>query len=268
MNRSVLILLISALSPIVNALDQRPVLSLVIDDLGYSFKQGAAAIELPGDHTYAIIPGTLYGRKLAEFARLKSKEVILHLPLQASSISASSESNTLNESMNEDQITENTLKMLSEFPNIKGINNHMGSRLTEIDYFMRPIMESIKSFSSKLYFLDSRTSSRSIAYYQAKNSGLDSIRRDVFLDNEHGNIESLRLQFKTWLLKARRRGSAVAIGHPHKSTISFLTEYLPRAEKFFRFKNISALIATDKEDSNVESESALISNLELNGLKH
>lgn len=47
------------------AADQRPVLSLVIDDLSYSLKQGMAAIDLDGDHTYAILPGTTYSRKLA-----------------------------------------------------------------------------------------------------------------------------------------------------------------------------------------------------------
>lgn len=122
--------------------DQRPVLSLVIDDLGYSYQQGQAAINLQGDHTYAIIPGATYSQKLASFAQQKDKEVILHLPLQASSSLAPMEPNALNEKMDEDQITSNLQSMLSAFSNIKGVNNHMGSHLTAIDYFMRPIMDS------------------------------------------------------------------------------------------------------------------------------
>jgi polysaccharide deacetylase 2 family uncharacterized protein YibQ len=238
--------------------DQRPVLSLVIDDLGYSFKQGKAALSLGGDHTYAIIPGTTYGKKLASLADKNSREIILHLPLQASNLLAASEPNTLNESMNEDQITLNTVAMLSEFPNIKGINNHMGSHLTEISYFMRPIMESIKAYRSQLYFLDSVTTSRSVAHIEAINSGLDSVKRDIFLDNEHTNPESIKLQFNLWLNKARDTGSAVAIGHPHPGTMALLTENLPLFEKDFQFMRISQLIsATKTADQPIKAQTYL-----------
>jgi polysaccharide deacetylase 2 family uncharacterized protein YibQ len=245
-NRFLPLLAMLVSAPLVGA-DQRPILSLVIDDLGYSFTQGKSALNLTGDHTYAIIPGTTYGKKLAALAYKNSKEIILHLPLQASNVRAASESNTLTESMDEDQITLNTVAMLSEFPNIKGINNHMGSHLTEISYFMRPIMDSIKAYRSQLYFLDSRTSSRSVAYNEALNSGLDSVSRDIFLDNEHTNLESIKLQFKLWLKKARDNGSAVAIGHPHLNTMAHLTETLPLLQKDFRFMRISQLISVVKQ---------------------
>jgi len=227
--------------------DQRPVLSLVIDDLGYSLTQGKAALNLMGDHTFAIIPSTTYGKKLAALAYEKNKEIILHLPLQASSIRAAAESNTLTESMSEDQITLNTLAMLSEFPNIKGVNNHMGSHLTEISFFMRPIMESIKAYRSQLYFLDSRTSSRSVAYIEATNSGLDSIKRDIFLDHDYKNMKSIKFQFDLWLKKARDTGSAVAIGHPHSNTMKLLAEQLPLIEKDFQFMRVSQLISIAKQ---------------------
>lgn len=225
--------------------DQHPILSLVIDDIGYSLSRGQAAIKLEGDHTYAIIPGASNSHKLANLARQLGKEIILHLPLQSSRPSAPSEPNALNESMDENQLTRNMVLMLSEFPGIRGINNHMGSHLTEISYFMRPIMDSIRRHSPKLYFLDSRTTPRSIAYSEAVSSGLDSISRDVFLDNQHNNIESIRLQYQIWLEKARQRGSAVAIGHPHLNTIQFLRENLPEAAKDFRIMRISKLIEMD-----------------------
>lgn len=238
-------------APVTGA-DQRPILSLVIDDLGNSFKLGKVALDLAGDHTYAIIPGTVYGKKLAALAKKNDREIILHLPLQATSPDAASEENTLTASMNEDQIAGNTVTMLAEFPNIKGINNHMGSHLTEIGYFMRPIMESIKAYRSQLYFLDSRTSADSVAYIQALNTGLDSVRRDVFLDNQHTNIESIKFQFKRWLKKARATGSAVAIGHPHPSTMTLLKEELALIAKDFQFMSISRLISAGKgtEESN------------------
>jgi polysaccharide deacetylase 2 family uncharacterized protein YibQ len=225
-----------------NADDQRPVLSLVIDDLGYSMVRGQAAIELEGDHTYAIIPNATYSKKLAYFANERDKEVILHLPLQSSSALAAREPNALNESMNEDQLEITLQDMLTAIPNIKGINNHMGSRLTEIDYFMRPIMDSIRSYNPDLYFLDSLTTPHSVARLVAQNSGLKSITRDVFLDNDYNNVESIRLQFQIWLKRAQDYGSAIAIGHPHKSTIDFLNESLPNASVDFNFMSVSKLI--------------------------
>jgi polysaccharide deacetylase 2 family uncharacterized protein YibQ len=132
--------------------------------------------------------------------------------------------------------------MLAAMPNIKGINNHMGSHLTEIDYFMRPIMDSIRSYNSNLYFLDSLTTPRSVAQHVALNSGLDSISRDVFLDNDYSNVESIRLQFHIWLRKAQEQGFAIAIGHPHSPTIEFLADNLREVEKSFEFMSVSKLI--------------------------
>lgn len=223
--------------------DQRPILSLVIDDLGYSFQKGKEAIALDGDHTYALIPGTAYSKKLATLAKESNKEIILHLPLQALDKGSAMEANVLNEAMDENLLFENLNVMLSEFPGIRGVNNHMGSHLTAIDYFMKPIMDGIKSYNPNLYFLDSRTTPNSTAYYQAKQSGLDSLTRDVFLDHDKDNLASIKLQFEIWLQKARDRGSAIAIGHPHVMTIEFLRENLGNIRDEFRIQSISKLIS-------------------------
>ncbi len=161
--------------------DQRPVLSLVIDDLGYSLENGKAAIDLVGDHTYAILPGAVYSQKLANLAHSQHKEVILHLPMQSIHSQAAHEANALNEAMDEDQLTASVHSLLAQIPFIRGVNNHMGSHLTEFDFFMRPVMDSIRGYNPGLYFLDSRTSPRSVAYAQALDAGLKSITRDVLL---------------------------------------------------------------------------------------
>jgi len=227
------------------AADQRPVLSLVIDDLGYSLKNGMAAIDLDGDHTYAILPGAVYSRKLARHAHGQNKEVILHLPMQSISSRAAHEPNALNEAMNEDQLTANVHSLLAEIPFIRGVNNHMGSHLTEFDFFMRPVMDSIRGYNPQLYFLDSRTSPRSVAHAQALDAGLNAITRDIFLDNE-ANPESIRLQYNIWLTKARERGSAIAIGHPYPNTLAVLRESLGATNTDFRFLRISSLISERK----------------------
>ena len=226
--------------------DQRPVLSLVIDDLGYSLANGIAAIDLNGDHTYAILPGAVYSQKLAQHAHQQHKEVILHLPMQSISSTAAHEPNALNETMDENQLTTNVHALLEKVPFIRGVNNHMGSHLTEFDFFMRPVMDSIRGYNPGLYFLDSRTSPRSVAHAQALDAGLSSISRDVFLDNQP-NPESIRLQFNIWLTKARARGSAIAIGHPYSNTIEVLRTQLPTTDGEFEFLPISKLIEERKQ---------------------
>ena len=243
MARAWLILLIAFASA--TAADQRPVLSLVIDDLGYSLENGRAAINLDGDHTYAILPGAVYSQKLAYHAHGKNKEVILHLPMQSIHSKAAHEANALNEAMDEDELTTKVHSLLAQIPFIRGVNNHMGSHLTEYDFFMRPVMDSIRGYNPGLYFLDSRTSPRSVAYAQALDAGLSSITRDVFLDNEP-NPESIRLQYNIWLTRARERGSAIAIGHPHAHTIEVLRQDLPAADQEFQFMRVSKLIRERK----------------------
>ena len=247
MLRPCLTLLLSALACNTSA-DQRPVLSLVIDDLGYSLEHGMAAIDLAGDHTYAILPGASYSQKLAHHAHDLNKEVILHLPMQSISSRAPREPNALNESMDENQLTANVESLLAKIPFIRGVNNHMGSHLTEFDFFMRPVMDSIRGYNPKLYFLDSRTSPRSVAHAQALDAGLRSISRDIFLDHEL-NATSIRLQYDIWLTKARERGSAIAIGHPYPATLDILRENLAETNVKFNFMRVSRLIE-ERRDRN------------------
>ncbi len=217
-------------------------LSLVIDDLGYSLENGIAAIDLVGSHTYAILPGTSYGQKLARHAYKLNKEVILHLPMQSIGSASTREPHALDASMDEDQLTKKVHSLLTKIPFIRGVNNHMGSLLTEFNFFMRPVMDSISGYNPQLYFLDSRTTPRSVAYAQALDAGLNSITRDIFLDNEL-NLASIRLQYQIWLEKSRLHGSAIAIGHPHKETIQVLRENLPDTSRKFHFMPVSELIS-------------------------
>ena len=137
------LILLLAVSAASNA-DSRPVLALVIDDLGYSLEPGKTAIELPGEHTYAILPGAAYSKPLAQHAHRLDKEVILHLPMQSISSTAAREPGALNEAMDEDQLTSNVHSLLAQIPFIRGVNNHMGSHLTRHLAYMHWVMESLR----------------------------------------------------------------------------------------------------------------------------
>jgi len=220
---------------------EKPALSLVIDDLGYSFDQAKRVLELPGEHTFAIIPETTYSRKIAQYAHQNGHEVILHMPMQ-SSVDLIIESSALHDAMTEQEITDGVSNMIRDVPYIKGINNHMGSKLTELGYIMRPVMETIRNQNKNFYFLDSRTTPLSKAYQHALRAGIPSLKRDVFLDFDHKNLESIAYQFDLWLKKARNNGHAVAIAHPYQSTIDILKQKLQQSAEDFQYLTASQLI--------------------------
>lgn len=221
---------------------EKPRLSLVIDDLGYSFEQARKVLSIPGNHTFAIIPDTTYSKKIAQFAYQNGHEVMLHMPMQ-SSTDLIIESSALNDQMSEEEITSSVINMMKDVPHIKGINNHMGSRLTEIEYIMRPVMETIKQQDQSLYFLDSRTSASSTAYQQARVAGIPTLKRDVFLDADRNNLDSIRHQFERWLELARENGHAVAIAHPYQNTIDVLLEKFEEMGDEFEFITLSQQVA-------------------------
>ncbi len=220
--------------------DNRPLLALVIDDLGYSFNQARQALQLPGAISYAIIPNTLYDRRIAELGARMNRELLLHMPMQSSS-SLALEPSTLNDGMDEGQLTAGVQRMLDRLPQVRGINNHMGSHLTAEGYIMRPVMETIRRHNPSLYFLDSKTTGHSQAYLQALLTGLPALQRDVFLDNEP-QPEAIAAQIRRWTRKARKRGWAVAIAHPHPSTLDYLKQALPPLQRDFRMVTLSELI--------------------------
>lgn len=239
--------LLSFMTP--TAWADKPMLSLVIDDLGYSFEQAKKVLSLPGNHTFAIIPDTTYSQKIAQYAHENGHEVMLHMPMQ-SSTDLIIESTALNEQMTEQEIAEGVINMLQDVPFIKGINNHMGSRLTEMGYIMRPVMETIKQQNAALYFLDSRTSALSTAYHQALAAGVPTLKRDVFLDADRTNPDSIREQYERWLELARENGHAVAIAHPYQNTIDILLEKLEQTTQEFEFITLSQQVANLQQEEN------------------
>jgi hypothetical protein len=114
-------------------------------------------------------------------------------------------------------------------PGAIGVNNHEGSSLTENLEAMKFLMAELKA--RDLVFLDSLTSAKSVAYATAKEFGMKSAKRDVFLDNESENAEYIRKQLNELTRIAKEKGHAIGIGHPHPATISELRKWLADAEQ-------------------------------------
>ena len=135
----------------------------------------------------------------------------------------------LSENMTEKQFITTLYETLDAVPDIRGVNNHMGSRLTQDATKMAWVMSGILRHG-ELYFVDSRTTSQSQADTVAREYGLEHTRRDVFLDDDKDPIQ-IKKQWTYLLQLARRKGSAIAIGHPYPETIQFLQQTLPTVAK-------------------------------------
>jgi polysaccharide deacetylase 2 family uncharacterized protein YibQ len=128
---------------------------------------------------------------------------------------------------------------LDQFNGFVGINNHMGSKFTSHAASMQIVIGELKRRG--LMFLDSRTSGRTVGGKLARLAGVPYAERNVFLDHDD-DVEQIKSQLKVVEKVARRRGSAVAIGHPRDATLKVLEEWLPTViRKGFQLVPISAL---------------------------
>jgi polysaccharide deacetylase 2 family uncharacterized protein YibQ len=196
--------------------------ALVIDDLGYSLARGERAVSLPVDATYGILPYTPFGRRLAEQAHQAGKEVILHLPMSPEGDERSGPG-TLTVRFAARDVQAHLLDALATVPHAAGVSNHMGSRATREPALMRPLMRAIDRLGG--YFLDSRTTSLTVACHTAAELGVPTLERDVFIDADRSQ-SAMRYQWQRWQRVAARQGSAVAIAHPHPETLDFLERML------------------------------------------
>ena len=223
-NPAKLILLILSLAVAGPAAADRPgqpAISIIIDDIGYRNVDDISALELPGPVTYAIMPHAPLARRMSELAASSGKTVLLHLPMEA----AGADNNrhlgpgALTLDMNETQFISMLSDNLESVPNVIGVNNHMGSLLTVHGERMRWLMRFLRL--QRIFYVDSVTASGTAAGEAARDQGVPYIQRDVFLDNikDRAYIDG---QFDELIKIARRRGTALAIGHPHPETIEVL----------------------------------------------
>jgi len=195
--------------------------ALIIDDMGYSLEaiNTIKSLELP--ITVSILPHSPYARETAEIAHSSQLEVILHLPLEPLNNSQEmyDDGGLILSDMDEPEIIELLNQNFEMVPFIAGTNNHMGSKITADNRVMSIILRSV--LERNLFFIDSRTTSHSVAYNLAQKMGIPSAKRDVFLDGER-NEEYINRKLQELFQKARRTGLAVGICHPHPETLNVL----------------------------------------------
>ncbi|WP_455199270.1 divergent polysaccharide deacetylase family protein [Kaarinaea lacus] len=218
----------------------QPVISIIIDDLGYLKDRDSRALQLPGDITYSFLPHTPYARELAIQAHKLNKEVMLHQPMEALNNDKLGPG-ALTLDMNRQQFLSQLQDNINAVPYVVGINNHMGSLLTQHPGQMRWLMQELGK-RNDFYFVDSYTSKTSQGQKIARENWIPTVRRDVFLDSDR-DPEKIRMHFRRLIKKAQKNGFAVAIGHPYPETMAILEKELPRlAEKGIELLPVSRLL--------------------------
>ena len=196
--------------------------AIIIDDIGYRATD-SQALTLPGNISYSILPHTPYGQELAYQAQADNKDVLLHIPMEATN-GKKLGPGALTSDMNARHIYQKLQQAFNEIPFAKGINNHMGSKLTQMPYPMSVVMRYLKQHN--LIFVDSLTTPKSKAGKIARDHGVLTQHREVFLDNQLDE-SYIKKQFKQLIKLAHQNPNVIAIAHPHPETIKALKKLIP-----------------------------------------
>jgi len=201
---------------------RRPRVAIIIDDLGYDRGLAAAFASLEIPLSLSVLPMAPCTEAVAAEAGKQGRELMLHLPMEPKGYPELNPGpGALLNRMGREEIRSLVVRHLDQVPGARGVNNHMGSSLTEDAGKMAVMLEELRR--KGLFFVDSKTTGRSVAYPLAREMGVPCASRSVFLDNEP-TTRSIGIQVERLLGIARHRGTAVAIAHPFPGTLKALRE--------------------------------------------
>lgn len=219
---------------------RKPMIAIVIDDMGLDRAHSARATKLPAGVTLSYLP---YSRNIAQQtaeARKGGHELMLHLPMQPERKTADPGPGYLGVEMAPLALHDRVVKNLASFSGYVAVNNHMGSKFTKDRDGLGIVMAALAE--QNLMFLDSRTAPGSVAEKIAREHGLKATHRDVFLDDDVAPAAVAKSLMQVEQV-ARRAGAAIAIGHPKDVTLAALEKWLPTlAEKGFELVPVSQII--------------------------
>jgi len=203
-------------------------ISFIIDDLGYEKEIAQKIIELDFPVTLSILPFLQNSKYIAEEGNKNNQEIMLHLPMEPNNSNIDPGPGAIKSYMSEEEIRQTVRSSIFDFPYVIGVNNHMGSKITENREIMKIILEEIRRYN--LFFIDSMTSKNSIAYKLAQEMGVKTAVRSVFLDNKN-DMEYIKKQISEAREIALKDGEAIAIGHSRINTFYVLKRMVPELIK-------------------------------------
>ena len=199
-----------------------PKIAIVIDDMGLDGRGSPRAVKLPSQVTLSYIPYAPHLRDQTRAAQSRGHELLLHMPMEPLG-HADPGQGALLVSLSPEEVRQRLDDALDSFAEFDGMNNHMGSKFTAYADGMKIVMEELKA--RHIFFLDSRTSPQTIGAALAREAGIPTLSRDIFLDDDMA-ASAVRHQLQQTERVAQRHGYAIAIGHPHAATLQELEPWL------------------------------------------
>ncbi len=220
-------------------------IAIILDDAGYStngFTKLFFQTQVP--LTFSVLPGLKYSKAIANMAYENGMEVMLHMPMEYCGNSKITEEDKLCEAnhnmdpykyailtgMSKEVVEKELTEAINDIPHVVGVNNHMGSKATVDKELMSFVIDTLKA--KNLYFIDSVTTGKSVAYKLAKLSAQRTNKRDVFLDNINSK-EYVKERIYELIYRAKCKGYAIGIGHATKgATAEALAEMVPELKRY------------------------------------
>jgi len=208
-----------------------PKLVLIIDDFGYYngdlLDQFCAT---DPNITFAIIPYTRYAKTVMHQAVKAGHETIIHIPMEPLDFPKSDPGDKAIFVQHSDkEISKRMKNYIDQLPLCVGANNHMGSFATSDENTMRVVMRELKE--NNLYFVDSRTTSTSVAYSTAQRSNILAFKRDLFLDDPDMSSKVYTERISQ-LAALKGQPYVVAIMHCHTTKhLQYMNRFIAQAKR-------------------------------------
>ncbi|HXK45643.1 MAG TPA: divergent polysaccharide deacetylase family protein, partial [bacterium] len=215
-------------------------IALILDDVGWNpdIINHVQKLQIP--ITLAVLPDSPFGYKIAK--QLANK-LLLHIPLEPENSNSETKiaPDFLTTSMGNEELKEKMDDCLKKFePYIVGVNHHMGSKFTANQEKMEVVLEEIKR--KKLVYVDSLTSTQSVGYTLARQMGIKTGKRDVFIDNSN-EYDQISRSLEKAVLLAKEKGTAIAIGHARTTTLKVLESKIPEMkDRGYKFVPITKVL--------------------------
>jgi len=202
-------------------------LAIIIDDLGNDRAAADAIFALQCPITISVLPNHPRSIEIAQEGHRRGYQIMLHLPMESLG-NERPEAQELRPGMSAGEVSALVDNLLQAVPDVAGVNNHQGSQSTADATLMDELMPVLRE--RNLFYVDSRTTAATVAYDSARRIGVRSGFRNVPFLDDVAEVGAVRKQLQLALRDARKKGDAIAIGHPHPATLQALREVLPEAK--------------------------------------
>jgi hypothetical protein len=218
-----------------------PKVAIIIDDVGFDVDLARSFLDLKPPLTLSVLATAPHVQAIAREAAARGAEVLLHLPMEPKESDGEGPgAGALLARMGEAEFIETLNGHLSRIPGTKGVNNHMGSLLTEKEDKMALLFRELKK--RNLFYVDSRTTPQTVASRVAAEMNVPVASRSVFLDHDL-SPEAMKVQWNRIPGLAKEQGYAVVIAHPHRETLSFLREHLRSLRSEVRLVRVADIVS-------------------------